>query len=1015
MSVRMSRGKVLPNAQLAVAPSDAYAGSRGLDAEIYTEVPSRVTLETLLSGTVPPTGGLVKIAADAASYSYVIDLSLRVEVRKLFDLNVQKLSFSAQLTVTLEWLVDEGVYEAYAAFWDAYRPQLWLPASSRPGDVMKGASKKTTTRQYAKAHSPAVASQRMRHVSLEVTDTFTFKQPFDLRTFPFDTQALQVVFESPPVEVWGRRFGARLRAPLHEPHVVAAGADLLPSNDICFVYGVAGGFPEAPKALAARGERFPERTAAVLIFVERDPTGVVNNVIVPTALFQLLSLVANWIDPCALQFRLGVNLTILLTMAAKQVYVSSLLPRVAFLTPPELAVNWTIFLLFVQSWLKVVSAHLCFPRIRRPFLTVRDFYYEKKIRKTSGADAPWLASSVVDRACEVFTLAVFLGTSLHVLRLYLARRTLRRKLQDARANRDDGFFRRYGERNYDFCNAAQAEVLTEGPKMFLCYTEDDSAGASLNGDDHRVIVFDIGTGEVKALRYAFSPAAGVSVVEIASKREPLSEALREGGAALDAFVAWFSDVLYADVVLDGGGGAYGSWAAAGLAWRGPVVASVKPGSLADAAGVRAGWCLWGGPPLDAADGSAATRASVPMDADVVNMSHRRFEEQLSTTLEFLRSKKIPKSVCRKVKEYYYLRYNDGRLYDEAMILDNLSPELRKEVWRCSSRELIPKVPLFREHTTAFFDALAVNLTPTMWFPGDVIVQEGSVGKHVFFIHTGLCSLHLRSVEDDDVRILADGCFFGEAAILLKTKRSCTVRACTMVETFVVEEDVFTEVCDEFPEIADYLHKLARQRQTWLKHLDISRAYRGVDAKVVHPDYVDPEDALTPLFQLLSIELGPTHRLGRHAMHDNAHAHGDNSLRHSLHRALSKKKEENERRDTRRMSALSTILHKNTSNLPSPPTRPDAPSNVLLEIDASSTTGAGGRRAPAQKRAAIHSSMMGGVKAPLASAAHMNQILHESASHDVVASHQHEGEHFQYRARVRRTSATVRSARKTRGE
>ena len=616
MSVRMSRGKVLPNAQLAVAPSDAYAGSRGLDAEIYTEVPSRVTLETLLSGTVPPTGGLVKIAADAASYSYVIDLSLRVEVRKLFDLNVQKLSFSAQLTVTLEWLVDEGVYEAYAAFWDAYRPQLWLPASSRPGDVMSGASKKTTTRQYAKAHSPAVASQRMRHVSLEVTDTFTFKQPFDLRTFPFDTQALQVVFESPPVEVWGRRFGARLRAPLHEPHVVAAGADLLPSNDICFVYGV-GGFPEAPKALAARGERFPERTAAVLIFVERDPTGIVNNVIVPTALFQLLSLVANWIDPCALQFRLGVNLTILLTMAAKQVYVSSLLPRVAFLTPPELAVNWTIFLLFVQSWLKVVSAHLCFPRIRRPFLTVRDFYYEKKIRKTSGADAPWLASSVVDRACEVFTLAVFLGTSLHVLRLYLARRTLRRKLQDARANRDDGFFRRYGERNYDFCNAAQAEVLTEGPKMFLCYTEDDSAGASLNGDDHRVIVFDIGTGEVKALRYAFSPAAGVSVVEIASKREPLSEALREGGAALDAFVEWFSDVLYADVVLDGGGGAYESWAAAGLAWRGPVVASVKPGSLADAAGVRAGWCLWGGPPLDAAGDSAATRASVPMDADLV--------------------------------------------------------------------------------------------------------------------------------------------------------------------------------------------------------------------------------------------------------------------------------------------------------------------------------------------------------------------------------------------------------------
>ena len=180
------------------------------EAEIYTEVQRRDGLETLLGGTVPPAGGLVHIFADGTSYSYVIDVSLRVQVRKLYDLNVQALSFTAQLTVSLEWIVDEGLYEAHEAFWDAYRPALWLPASSRNGNIMAGVVAKSSVRQYRKA-SDEKRSQRMRHFALELTDTFTFKQAFDLRNFPFDIQSLCVRFESPAVEVWGRPFGTRLR------------------------------------------------------------------------------------------------------------------------------------------------------------------------------------------------------------------------------------------------------------------------------------------------------------------------------------------------------------------------------------------------------------------------------------------------------------------------------------------------------------------------------------------------------------------------------------------------------------------------------------------------------------------------------------------------------------------------------------------------------------------------------------------------------------------------------------
>ena len=125
----------------------------------------------------------------------------------------------------------------------------------------------------------------MRHFRCEVTDTHTFEQPLDMRNFPFDTQALEIKFEAPEVRVGGRAFGARILPPLHEPHVVDAEADLLPANSIRLMYGVANGYPAAPGD--DPGDRFPGRTGAVLVFVERNAIGVFNNVILPTALFQV--------------------------------------------------------------------------------------------------------------------------------------------------------------------------------------------------------------------------------------------------------------------------------------------------------------------------------------------------------------------------------------------------------------------------------------------------------------------------------------------------------------------------------------------------------------------------------------------------------------------------------------------------------------------------------------------------------------------------------------------------------
>ena len=102
--------------------------------------------------------------------------------------------------------------------------------------------------------------------------------------------------------------------------------------------------------------------------------------LLPTYLLQLFSLSVNWIDPCNIHFRLTAILTMLLTVAAKQAYIGGLLPRVGFLTPPEKTVNVTVFMFFVQVWLRVLASQQCYPNFNMALVKTWD--YSKKSKES---------------------------------------------------------------------------------------------------------------------------------------------------------------------------------------------------------------------------------------------------------------------------------------------------------------------------------------------------------------------------------------------------------------------------------------------------------------------------------------------------------------------------------------------------------------------------------------------------------------------------------------------------------
>jgi hypothetical protein len=108
-------------------------------------------------------------------------------------------------------------------------------------------------------------------------------------------------------------------------------------------------------------------------------------------------------------------------------------------------------------------------------------------------------------------------------------------------------------------------------------------------------------------------------------------------------------------------------------------------------------------------------------------------------------------------------------------VERLNPELCTEILFYKIRELIPKVPLLRTAGKRFPEILATAMDPQVFIEGDAVFIESEHGQMMYFIDKGLAEILVSAVGNEVVRLIADGCFFGEAACILKCRRTATIR------------------------------------------------------------------------------------------------------------------------------------------------------------------------------------------------------------------------------------------------
>jgi voltage-gated potassium channel len=131
--------------------------------------------------------------------------------------------------------------------------------------------------------------------------------------------------------------------------------------------------------------------------------------------------------------------------------------------------------------------------------------------------------------------------------------------------------------------------------------------------------------------------------------------------------------------------------------------------------------------------------------------------------------------------------------------------------------MLARVPLFSHLSAAEIADIMRLLRAHTIESGEILVRRGDAASSMYFITAGEVEIELPTQR---VR-LSDGTFFGEIALLHRTKRSGTVTATRKTKLLALDAQDFHALIERVPDLAAHVHRTAKARLA-----DTAQALKG---------------------------------------------------------------------------------------------------------------------------------------------------------------------------------------------
>ena len=194
-----------------------------------------------------------------------------------------------------------------------------------------------------------------------------------------------------------------------------------------------------------------------------------------------------------------------------------------------------------------------------------------------------------------------------------------------------------------------------------------------------------------------------------------------------------------------------------------------------------------------------------------NPAREKYLQNLDQLSNAVRYAKLPLDLQQRLHSYFIFKLERGIGYDETSFADELPPGLRAEVSLYFRQEVIERVPLFSEAPDNFILDIAEHLEERIIPAGDVLFNIGDPGQYMYFIAKGEVEVYVDE-DEEPIKTLKDGDYFGEIALFNDSPRTATVRAITYCDLYLLNKRTFLSVFSKYPEVVSKIQRMAEQRE-----------------------------------------------------------------------------------------------------------------------------------------------------------------------------------------------------------
>lgn len=195
----------------------------------------------------------------------------------------------------------------------------------------------------------------------------------------------------------------------------------------------------------------------------------------------------------------------------------------------------------------------------------------------------------------------------------------------------------------------------------------------------------------------------------------------------------------------------------------------------------------------------------------------RFIENMEKLSVLTKLRDIPADIEMRIRNYYIYTWKKKLGYDESEIVSGLPAGLKREVSLQLKKEIVEKIPLFKNTDEHFLMDISLVLKPCIAIPGEYVVKENDSGNEMFFVLNG--ELTLSKEGKEYFKIFRDGDFFGEMILFSNESRTASVKAETYCDLYSLDKISFDMVISKYPDFFEKIKKQALLRNETISFID----------------------------------------------------------------------------------------------------------------------------------------------------------------------------------------------------